>query len=405
MNVGIIGGGASGMILASLIKSDDKNKITLIERNSKLGKKLLLTGNGKCNFTSGTFTNLDDIYNNDFAKNIYKRYDNRCFIDFMESIGVVPKLEYHKGIEYYYPNTNKSTTVYYNLFDKICNNKINIKYNEKVIDIEKVDEIFNVRTENNRYIFDKIFISTGGITYKKTGSDGSIFEILKKLGHKIIKPLPALCGILFEDDDLKNIENVRIDAKIIAESGKTKYEEIGEMQWTRFGISGIPVMNLSRKINRYVYNGGKVKLTINFCTDEMLLKKLVLRKKNLYYKNTVDFLCGFLPDEIARVILKRSGVKCKKVSELTGTDLNNIFINITNFRINNILYNDTDNAQVTIGGVSTDEVSIETLESKIVKNMFFLGEVLDIDGKCGGYNLQLAFSTAKVASENLNKNI
>lgn len=405
MNIGIIGGGASGMILASLVKSDSKCKITLLEKNNKLGKKLLLTGNGKCNFTSGDFDNLNDIYNNDFARTIYKKYDNKSFIKYVESIGVVPKCEIHKGTKYYYPNSNKATSVYYNLLDKIVDNGVYIKYNENVIDINTTNDAFAVKTENNVYKFDKIFISTGGITYKKTGSDGNIFKVLRRLGHNIIEPLPALCGFNIQDKDLKSIINVRVDATIEALCSDKIYTEKGEMQWTSFGISGIPVMNLSRKVNRSIYNGDKVELKISFCDDEDLIDKLYRRRDNLYYKNVNDFLCGFLPDEIADVIIKRSNIKCKKVSELTDIDVKNIYTNITHFQIKNIKCMDGDTAQITIGGISTDDVDVESLESKIIKNLYFLGEVLDIDGKCGGYNLQLAYSTAMIAGEGIMKNI
>ena len=170
MRIGIIGGGASGMMLAAQLKNRD---VTIIERNNKLGKKLLLTGNGKCNFTNYNFTDLNHKYNNDFAISIYNKFDNISCIDFFADIGVVSKVETHKGINYIYPNSNKSLSVYYCLIDRIINNGVKILYNSLVKDVKYIDNKFILTLDDNKKLeFDKIVLATGGKSYSNTGSDG-----------------------------------------------------------------------------------------------------------------------------------------------------------------------------------------------------------------------------------------
>ena len=419
MNIGIIGGGASGMVLASMIKNSN---VTLIERNSKLGRKLLLTGNGKCNFTNDDFENLDDIYNNDFAKKIYSRYDKNEFINFMNDIGIKPKKEVHKRSTYYYPNSNKATSVYYALYDRILSNNVKILYDTFVDNVVIKDNKFYVHSKNNCYEFDKLVIATGGKSYKNTGSDGSFFKIINDIGHKVVKPVPALCGIDYIDNDLKKIKGVRVDAKVIAkvcaESDIEKeFVECGEIQFTENGISGIPVMNLSRKINRYIDSGYNTFLYIDFYDtnnaydyndinySEKEYQNLILylknRQKHIYYKSSKDFLCGFLPDELAEVVLKRCNIAIKKVKDLTDKEIEDIAHNLQSFKIDSLSIKGFDNAQITIGGIDENEINNDSLESKLYKGLYFIGEVINIDGKCGGYNLQLAFSTAAVVNESI----
>ena len=406
MNIGIIGGGASGMFLASMLNKNKNVHVTLIERNAKLGKKLLLTGNGKCNFTNDNFdNNIDGIYNSDFAYNIYKLHDKDEFLSFMRDIGIEPKIEIHKGEKYYYPNSNKSTSVYYALLDRMNANGVEILYDTLIKDIKINSDRFDLVSNDSNYTFDKLVIATGGSTYKNTGSDGNLYKMLEKLGHKIVKPLPALCGFNYDDKDLLALKGVRVDARINAivynlNQIEKQFVECGEVQFTQNGISGIPIMNLSRLVNRYIDGGKKVDLSLDFnsvirdSNQSVFIDYLSNRKEKLYYKNTRDFLCGFIPDEIAYIIIKRCGIKDKLVSEFNANDIEKLRDEITGFKITNIKIPTIDNAQITIGGVDLNDIDSESLESKKVKNMYFVGEVLDVDGKCGGYNLQFAYSSA-----------
>lgn len=403
MDIAIIGGGASGMMLASKLKN---KKVTLFEKNAKLGKKLLLTGNGKCNFTNMDFENLNEIYNSDFAKNIYRKYDNISFINYFKELGIVPKVEVHKGIKYLYPNSNKATSVYYNLLDKIKDNKIDIVLNANIESILYKNNKYILETADKEFEFDKVVISTGGKSYKNTGSNGSGYILAKSLGHSIKPTFPGLCALKTENKDLKDLKGIRVDGRVIADFDNIHFEEVGEIQFTEFGISGIPIMNLSRKVSPYLSKSIEIRLDFSVALNDSISetdieKYLIDRKNKVYYKDMKDFLCGFLPDELCDIIIKRSKVVSKDLASLNEKETNVLANNIVNF---NIIINGTadfNNAQITVGGVDTNEVNEDTLESKLVRNLYFTGEVLDIDGKCGGYNLQLAYSTASIVADSL----
>lgn len=392
MDVAIIGGGASGMLLAAMINKNNIN-VTILEKNPKLGRKLLLTGNGKCNFTSGEFKNVNDIYNSNFACSLYKNHNEIEFINFFKSIGIDNKIEIHRGLKYYYPRSNKSTSVYYNLLDKIVANGANIIYNSNVIDIKRHNNKFILELSNKKtFTFDKVVIATGGKSYKNTGSDGSGYILASKLSHNIVEPLPGLTSLKSDDTFLKDLKGIRTDA-IVTVVGHDNISETGEVQFTEFGISGIPILNISSKINRLLSNGQKITLSLNFFNDFKYLKQ---RLSDIPYKKQSDFLCGILPDELSYTIMKESKAKMAAcVSDIDDELFNRICKCISNFIINISSYSCFDVAQITIGGVDTNDISNDTLESKLVNGLYFIGEVLDIDGKCGGYNLQLAYSTAR----------
>ena len=420
MNIGIIGGGASGMILASKLK---KKNVTLIEKNNKLGKKLLLTGNGKCNYTNLNYNNLDIIYNNDFAIKLYKKYDNYSFIDYFRELGIVPKIETHKGIDYIYPNSNKSTSVYYCLLDKILSNGVNILYNSEVIDISLDRNKFYVTLNNKKTLeFDKLVLATGGMSYKNTGSDGFGHKLAMKLGHNIADLLPGLSALKFTIDKNERYRfngKCRVNAKVVYKSKVSNYEETGEIQFNDNIISGIPVLNLSNKIAKDLKMNLPIKILIDFSdsllidnglkkieiSDDLKIKKikevLINRRDNTNYRKTKDFLCGFLPDEINDALLKISGISNKDLSNLKDSECETLAKNIAAFTIYINELPNFDNAQITIGGVDINQIDINTLESKIIKGLYFMGEILDIDGICGGYNLQLAYSTASVVADSL----
>ena len=407
MKIGIIGGGASGMFLASMLNGYD---VTLFEKNSKLGKKLLITGNGRCNFTSNDFSDLSKIYNNEFASCIYKKYDNNDMINYLISIGVEPKLEIHREIGYYYPNSNKSNSVYYCLLDKITNNNVNVLNNINITSIFKINDKFILNDQSNKkYDFDILVLSTGGNSYQNTGSTGDGYNFAKKLGHSIIDIKPGLTSLQIKNENLKDFVGVRVDGIVKFKNDNIDFIEKGELQFNKNSISGIPILNLSRYINRNLSNKS-LNISIDFYTNykgnyedkfNYLFELLKQRKNNICYKRINDFLCGFLPDEIGNYILKKSNVLNINISDLSSKNLETICENIINFNIEVSQSNNFDFAQITLGGINTSEIDNNTLESKIIKNLFFTGEVMDIDGKCGGYNLQLCYSTAKIVFKRL----
>lgn len=412
MKVGIIGGGASAMILASKLKNYD---VTILERNNKLGKKLLLTGNSKCNYTNLDFDDLDNIYNNEFAINIYNKYNNISFINYFKELGIVPKVEIHKGKHYVYPNSNKSSSVYYCLLDRITNNKTNILYNKLVKDVKYDGNSFKITCyDNDVYEFDKVVLATGGKSYTKTGSDGTGYIIAKSIGHKIIDTVPGLTALNygFENKNISLSGKCRVNATIVYNDGKESFIESGELQFNEDTISGIPILNFSSRIGKKLASTNSIELGIDFSnvlfqestySNEIEnVKSFLIDRKNITsYRKIEDFLCGYLPDEINEVILKISELRHRKISDLDEIDINNLANSIVNMKIKVYFSNDFETAQVTLGGVDVGQVDNYTLESKLIKGLYFTGEVLDIDGICGGYNLQLAYSTASLVVDAL----
>lgn len=416
MRIGIIGGGASAMILASKLKNGD---VTILERNNKLGKKLLLTGNGKCNYTNLDFDDIKKIYNNEFAIEIYNKYNNISFIDYMKKLGIIPKVEIHKGIHYVYPNSNKSTSVYYCLLDKIINNKVKVLYNKLVKNVKYNGKVFVVVLENNEaHEFDKLVLATGGASYIKTGSDGMGYKIAKDLGHRIIDIVPGLTALNYKFS-INNIfisNKCRVNATVTYKDNEDSFIETGELQFNEDTISGIPILNLSNKIGRKLSVKKNIEFIVDFSSvlfgdstdlnkSERVKSFLYERKSNIGYRKIEDFLCGYLPDEINEVIYKTTNLSTKKISDLSECDIANLAESITNMKITAIHNNSFENAQVTLGGIDVSQIDNCTLESKIVKGLYFTGEVMDIDGICGGYNLQMAYSTASLVADALKEEI
>ena len=418
----IIGAGASGSFLACLL-DDEKYDITIFEKNSKIGKKLLLTGNGKCNFTNGDFKDLDKIYHNaDFVKYAIGNFGNKSFIEFMNSIGIVERKEIHHDKEYFYPRTEKATSVYYDLFDKIMDKNIELVTNQEVLEIRFDKNKFIVKSKNEggrlrEDEFDKVVVATGGASYKNTGSDGSFFRILKELGINVKELYPSLCGLIPKDSKLKDIKGVSINAKAsLYIDDEYISSEYGEIQFTSYGISGIPIMNLSRFVKPAIVEDKEVKVKINFFvtneeeyekSDDLekflteCLKGLKERSKILEYKRAEDLFCGLINEEIINIIYDRIKLDKKYARDLSDDELLKIAKELYEFDIEIDDTEDINNAQVTRGGVDTKEVDNKTFMSKKIKNLYFIGEVLDIDGICGGYNLQFAYSSSKALSENL----
>lgn len=428
MRIGIIGGGASGMILASKLTNHD---VTLIERNNKLGKKLLLTGNGKCNFTNMCFDDLKTIFNNDFAINLYKKYDNLSFMNFFKEIGIVPKIETHKNIQYVYPNSNKSIDVYYCLLDKIKANNVKLEYNSYVKSI-KIGSCFNVILDDGRVLkYDRIVLATGGQSYKHTGSDGTGYRLATSLGHNIKATSPGLTSLKFDfaNRKIKFSGKCRINATLNYIDSNSSFSEYGEIQFRDNIISGIPVLNLSSIIRRSTSDSKTRKIRLDFSksfiecynncfsiadkdiyekssisldTKRKLVSQLLFdRWQHTKYRHTKDFLCGFLPNEISEVLLNVSDLSNKNILDFKNNDFERLSENIISLELNLSDSMDFNDAQITLGGIDTTQVDNNSLESKIVKGLYFTGEVLDIDGICGGYNLQLAYSSASVVADNI----
>lgn len=415
MKVIVIGGGPAGM-MAAISSAEAGNKVILLEKKERLGRKLLITGKGRCNITSSLPINdfIQNIPGNgQFLYSSFKNYNNEDIIQFLKTQGLEVKEERGNRI---FPITDKSLDVL-NCFKKVLKELyVEIIYNTKVIEIiqKKEQEKLQVKTENNKiYEAEKVIIATGGKSYPLTGSTGDGYKIAEKLGHTVTKIRPSLVPLESHDKKLcKNLQglslrNVKIEIKNI-ENDKIIYEDFGEMLFTHFGVSGPTILSSSAHLVRYkniekLLKNKKIILKIDFkpALSEEKLDERILRDfaefKNKQFKNSLDKL---LPQKLIPVIIERSKINPdKKVNEISKRERKNIVKLLKNFELTISDFRPIDEAIITSGGINIKEINPKTMESKIVPGLYFAGEVIDVDAYTGGFNLQIAYSTGYTAGK------
>lgn len=415
MKILIIGGGPSGMLAAISSKQDEKNEVTIFEKMNMLGKKLLITGKGRCNITNSTDIHefIQNITGNGkFMYSAFENYTNEDIIKLLNKNGVKTKVERGNRV---FPISDKAIDVRDALERELKNRKVNIKLNTKVKNIlVKNNEAVGIELESGEKIYgDKIILCTGGKSYPMTGSTGDGYIMAKKLGHTIIEPKGSLVPLTSKDDDLKNLQglslrNVNIILKDV-EKNKKIYEDFGEMLFTHFGVSGPTILSSSAHLLRYknikeLLYQNKIKLVIDLkpaLTNEQLdlrIRRDFEENKNKQFKNSLDKL---LPKKMIDVIIKRSNIyEDKKVNEITKEERRSLVDLLKKFEIIIDGFRPVEEAIVTAGGISVKEINPKTMQSKIVKNLYFAGEIIDVDAYTGGFNLQIAYSTGYVAGKN-----
>ena len=392
--IAVIGGGASGMMAAICAAKNGAN-VTILEATKRIGNKILLTGNGKCNF-SNLFMDESCYYCKDeaFLKKIFEKFSPEKTWGFFENAGMLIKNK--NG--YLYPAGEQASIVLDILRLELRRAKVNVITEAKVVKITKNDEAFLIETVNGKeYIFNKVIIATGGRAYPKTGSDGSGYKLAKKLGHTIVPTVPALVQLVGSDDFYKMIAGVRSEGNVkLCIEGREIRTEHGEIQFTDYGISGIPIFQISRQASYGLLNKKNVTIYVDVLPDidKEALRGFVQFRKTLHKNNTVEeFMCGLANKKMCLLAMKKTGNKPDRlVCSLDEDELLQMVLFLKNIR-------DTkgyDTAQVTAGGVDIFEVD-ENLQSKCTKNLYFAGEIIDVDGICGGYNLQLAFACGYIA--------
>ncbi len=385
----IIGAGASGLACA-ICAARNGNKVILLERNSSSCKKILVTGNGRCNYF-----NIDqDIHHYHSSSNVIGKIINKSNLDeillFFDSIGIVPRIK--NG--YYYPYSNQAVSMKEALLTEAKLLNISIITNYLVKKIEKINEEFII---NDDIKCDNLILSTGGNAYPKTGSDGMGYDFASKFGHTIIKPLPALVQLKSNEKCLKKLCGIRCDAKIsLYEGNKLLKEETGELQLTDYGISGICVFNLSYLVSRNLENNKKVHVIINFLPflnkKDDFIKYMDNRNKKIKSRTVKELFDGILNYKLVNALLKKANINVNKYyNDLDNDEKEELAKNIIEFKLEITGTNSFDKSQVTTGGVSLDEINLNTMESLKVKKLYLTGELLDVDADCGGYNLTFAF--------------
>ena len=414
MKVLIIGGGPSGMIAAISSSQDKNNEVILFEKMNMLGKKLLITGKGRCNITSSIDIHefIQNITGNGkFMYSAFENFTNDDIIKLLNKNGVKTKVERGNRV---FPASDKSIDVRNALERELKTRNVKIKLNTKVKSILADDnKAVGIELEGGEKVYaDKIILATGGKSYPLTGSTGDGYIMAKKLGHTIITPKGSLVPLTSKDNDVKSLQglslrNVKIILKDI-EKNKKIYEDFGEMLFTHFGVSGPTILSSSAHLLRYknseeLMKNDKIKLFIDLkpaLTNEQLdlrIRRDFDENKNKQFKNSLDKL---LPKKMIEVIIKRSKInEEKKINEITKEERRNLVELLKNFEVNINGFRPIEEAIITAGGINVKEIDPKTMESKLVRNLYFAGEIIDVDAYTGGFNLQIAYSTGYVAGK------
>lgn len=400
----VIGGGVSGLIAAIHAKNKN-NRVIILERNNTCGKKILVTGNGRCNYSnSNQDINHYHSSSSDNLESIINQKNISAFLDFYKSIGIIPKVK--NG--YYYPYSNQAVTVQQALLRKVSELDIDVKTSSYVDDIAVNGNSFKVKTNKGIIDADIVIMACGGKSYSKLGTDGNGYQLLKKLGHNIIQVVPALTQIKVLEN-IKDLTGVRSEVSItLIEDGKTIKSEIGEVQFTDYGISGICSMQLSKYISYGIMDKKCEKIVINYVSDIAKSKEEFI--KFIESNNWLDFEVGSLLDsllnyKVTNYILKETKIAGNvKIRNLSDEEIDILVNYLINFTLTATGTNTFDNSQVSAGGVDLKEIDLTTMESKIIPNLYIVGETVDVDGDCGGYNITFASISGMLAGMEVNKN-
>lgn len=399
MKVCVIGGGASGMMCATMIARKG-HAVTLFERNEKLGKKIYITGKGRCNVTNVAVGNefLNNVVNGKkFVMGAITRFNSSDTKNFFEELGVELKIERGGRV---FPVSDKSSDIIKAMEKAMRWAGVDVKLGTRVEKVLTEDgNVVGVMVSGEKFLYDAVVVATGGISYESTGSTGDGYEFAKKVGHTIIEPKPALCAIVMKDEDIKELQGLSLkNVKFLANFGSKKvYEsEVGEMLFTSNGVSGPIVLSCSSFVNRFEMR--ELKMYIDFkpaLSIDALLNRIDRDIEKLKAKQFSSLLEGFLPKSLVKVFAKRLDIsltfKANQVDKEKRKKLANM---LKNFELTPKSLEDFNTAIITSGGINLKEINPKYMKSKIVSGLYFVGEVLDIDALTGGYNLQLAFSTA-----------
>ena len=415
MKVVVIGGGPAGMMSAVMAK-EAGNEVILIEKMKSLGRKLLITGKGRCNITSSL--PIEEFIKNTpgngkFLYSAFNNFSNEDIINFLKEEGLEVKEERGNRI---FPVTDKSQDVLDCFIKRLKKDKVEIHLGERVEEIlydEKNEGkiVTGIRTTNGKIEADKIILATGGKSYPLTGSTGDGYCLAQKLGHTITNLKPSLVPIeIFEKSICKNLQGLslrNVSIKIVDNENKKEiYSDFGEMLFTHFGVSGPIILSSSAHLVRYKnidekFKNKNIKIIVDFkpALSEEKLEARILRDfeefKNKQFKNSLDKL---LPQKLIPVIIELSNInENKKVNEITKEERKKLVILLKNFTLTLEKLRPIEEAIITSGGINIKEINPKTMESKLVKNLYFAGEIIDVDSYTGGFNLQIAYSTGYVA--------
>ncbi len=391
----VIGGGPAGMLGAATAGSSGL-RVVLLEKNDVLGKKLHITGNGRCNITNSCpIENFQKsiVHNGKFMYSSFISFDNIRLINLMRSLGVVVKVENDDRV---FPASDRSADVVGALIRHLRENHVDIKLNAEVREIMVIDgRVSGVVLKNGvRIKCGRVLLAAGGMSYRHTGSTGDGYRMAGKLGHSIVEPRPALVPLVAGEDWVKDLRGVTLEnVKVRASAGGRAAEQDGELLFTHFGLSGPAIINLSSYLSGIFPVEIQIDLLPRF-TGEQLEERLRSCLEQNTGKHLKNALGDLLPRKIIPVIFEKAGLNPQKqVDQVTRKDIDVLIHTMKNLTVIVNGLRPLNEAIITGGGVDTKEINPSTLESKIIKGLYFAGEIIDVDALTGGYNLQIAFST------------
>lgn len=406
--VAVIGGGASGLACAiellRTVNNKDDIKVTILERLPRVGKKILVTGNGRCNLTNVNATAKNYRGDAEFTEYALNKFSPQSNIDFFNSLGLYTRTEDEGRV---YPLSNQASSVLDALRFECERLGVETVCDYRAVHLKTVDTGVTTKiVVNNRDRFDYVVVACGGMAAKVHGTDGDAYDLLKMFNHKIVSPAPALVSLNC-DDFTKALKGVRSICKMdLIIDGEKALENFGEVQFTDYGLSGIPIMQLSRFVSVSPSND------IYICLDTVPDFSVEKIREYLYSRRKIDtglcenMLGGIMNKQLCIVFMKECGIAPNgRVNELTETQIEKLVNIIKCWKIKIKNSRSFDYAQVTAGGADCSQFEAHTMESKLVKNVFCCGEALNIDGDCGGYNLQWAWSSGRLAGECIGERI
>lgn len=407
----IIGAGASGMMAAATVASKGAN-VALLEHKDDIGKKILATGNGRCNFTNTDMSANRFHGSKALIKNGLSQFDYADTIRFFEKLGIPA----YDNAGYIYPNSRQAASVVAAFRMELMRLHVDVKTGIKITEIKTTANRsvgkqadkgprYCIQTDKGSFESKKLIIACGLTASPKLGSDGSLFRMIEALGHHIQKPMPALCGFSCEGLNFKKITGVRCDATVASViDGQMTEQNTGELQLADYGISGIPVFQISSLMSRALDKGQRVEVIIDFLpafSDDSLYRYIKDRSTAITDNRSLnEMLNGLLNNKLLLELIHKSGVSPdKKGRLLTEDDCKSLTRSIKHTAVSVRKPRGVEFAQVCAGGIYTKEIDVRTLESKIHPGLYFCGELLDVDGICGGYNLQWAWTSGYIAGE------
>lgn len=404
----VIGAGASGL-MAAYAAAKNGNRVEVIEKNEKAGKKIYITGKGRCNLTNNVEPNdflLNVVRNARFLSSAIHSFPPSATMALMEEFGTPVKTERGNRV---FPVSDHASDVTKALLKACQSVGVSFRFNEKVLSIECMNSTMSdVITEKGRFSADCVIVCTGGLSYPATGSDGDGYRFAKQTGHTVTALTPSLTGINLSGPDAADaaarqglsLKNVVLTAK---KGEKTVYSAFGEMLFTHYGVSGPLVLTLSALLSREKLTDYRLFIDLKPALDEEKLDKRIVRDfSENPNKNLSNALCALLPSSIITGVLSRAGLAAKKpVHSVTKEERSRLVAAVKNFPLHPASLRPFTEAVTTCGGIDVKEINPKTMESKRIKGLYFCGETLDTDAFTGGFNLQIAFSTGYAAGNSI----